>query len=200
MSESALEQERSVGPTETEKALGPIRVSLHSSTQLFSSIDPSPFVERNLDHAAERFIVNWARTLPRRSPFELELRLFEAPTSHDACEREIHEAVHLHFTRRADYMTRELHELLRRGRRSLVIGVVFITACLLSSNAATRLFPGAVGAVISEGLKVAGWVAMWQPVNVFLYGWWPITGERRLFRRLSKMKVHVRAPGQGAAR
>jgi hypothetical protein len=194
MSEPVLEQERSVGPEEGHKADGPIRVSLHSSTQLFSSIDPSPFVERNLDHAAERFIVNWAKALPRRSPFELEVRLLEAPTSQDACERDICEAVHLHFTRRADSLTRELHELLRRGRRSLVIGVVFITVCLLASNAATRLFPGTVGAVISEGLKVAGWVAMWQPVNIFLYGWWPITGERQLFRRLGKMKVRVQAP------
>jgi hypothetical protein len=199
MTGPVLQQERAAGPDEHNhhQVRGPIRVSLHSSTQLFSSIDPSPFVERNLDHAAERYILNWARSLPRKSPLELEVRLLEAPTSHDACERDIFEAVHLHFTRRADMLTRELHELLRRGRRSLVIGLVFLTMCLLAADAASRLTSGHVKIVAQEGFRVAGWVALWQPMNIFLYGWWPITGERRLFQRLSKMKVRVRAPAAG---
>ncbi len=37
-----------------------IRISLRSPDQLFNSIGPPPFRERDLDEAAERFILNWA--------------------------------------------------------------------------------------------------------------------------------------------
>ena len=31
----------------------------------------------------------------------------------------------------------------------------------------------------------------WRPLEVFLYDWWPILGEIRLFDRLSQMPVHI---------
>jgi hypothetical protein len=192
LSSEILEQDRAAAPTTAPAREGRIRISLHHSTQLFSSIDPSPFVERNLDHAAERFIVNWAREQPRNRDLQLEIALLDEPDPDDACEREITEAVRLHFGRRADGRTRELRELLRRGRRSLLIGVVFLSVCLLAGDIAAERLAGRLGTVMKEGMTVAGWVAMWQPMNIFLYGWWPITGERQLFRRLSRMAVRLR--------
>ena len=32
---------------------------------------------------------------------------------------------------------------------------------------------------------------MWRPLEVFLYDWWPILGEVRLFDRLSQMPVRI---------
>lgn len=45
---------------------------------------------------------------------------------------------------------------------------------------------------LSEGLLILGWVAMWRPVEVFLYDWWPEFGRRRLFLRIAGMSVEVR--------
>jgi hypothetical protein len=41
--------------------------------QLFNSIHPSPFHERDLDESAERFITNWASDLPRNTELSLEI-------------------------------------------------------------------------------------------------------------------------------
>jgi hypothetical protein len=41
----------------------------------------------------------------------------------------------------------------------------------------------------SEGLSILGWVAMWRPVEIFLYDWWPEIGKRRLFDRLASMPI-----------
>ena len=46
-------------------------------------------------------------------------------------------------------------------------------------------------AVIREGLLIGGWVAMWRPLEVFLYDWWPIRAEAHLFDRLSQMPVKM---------
>ena len=45
--------------------------------------------------------------------------------------------------------------------------------------------------VVSESLLIGGWVAMWKPLEVFLYEWWPIRAEARLYTRLSEMPVRV---------
>ncbi len=50
----------------------------------------------------------------------------------------------------------------------------------------------AVSRVLDEGLVIAGWVAMWGPIDVFLYGWWPIASKRRLLARLARIDVEVR--------
>jgi hypothetical protein len=47
------------------------------------------------------------------------------------------------------------------------------------------------GGVIGESLLIGGWVAMWRPLEIFLYEWWPIRAEARLFERLSRMIVRV---------
>jgi len=47
--------------------------------------------------------------------------------------------------------------------------------------------------VACTSLSIAGWVAMWRPMELFLYGWWPIRGEARLYDRLAVMPVRIRS-------
>jgi hypothetical protein len=48
-----------------------------------------------------------------------------------------------------------------------------------------------MSALIRESMVIGGWVAMWRPLEIFLYDWWPILAERKLFDRLSEMRVSV---------
>ena len=43
-----------------------IEVRVDDISQLFDTLDPFPFRERDLDAHAEEFIVGWARELPRK--------------------------------------------------------------------------------------------------------------------------------------
>jgi hypothetical protein len=38
---------------------------------------------------------------------------------------------------------------------------------------------------------IGAWVALWRPIEIFLYDWWPIRAEARLFDRLSQMEVRT---------
>jgi hypothetical protein len=42
-------------------------------------------------------------------------------------------------------------------------------------------------------MLIAGWVAMWRPLQIFLYDWWPLRRRNRVFGKLSAMPVLVRA-------
>ena len=42
-----------------------------------------------------------------------------------------------------------------------------------------------------EGLTIGGWVAMWRPMEIYLYSWWPLQRRGRIFEKMSQMKVEV---------
>jgi hypothetical protein len=46
-----------------------------------------------------------------------------------------------------------------------------------------------------ESFSIGGWVAMWRPMEVFLYAWWPVRAEARLYDRLSAMPVTIADAG-----
>jgi hypothetical protein len=87
---------------------------------------------------------------------------------------------------------RRLRQLFRRGRTSLAIGVTFLATSLLIGDVVARLLGDRrIGEIIRESLLIGGWVAMWRPLEVFLYDWWPIRADARLADRLSAMPVRI---------
>jgi hypothetical protein len=87
---------------------------------------------------------------------------------------------------------RSLRRLMRRGVMSLVIGIAFLAAIFgLVHLVGQILGEGAVALLSREGLIIVGWVAMWRPLEIFLYDWWPILGDKRIRERLSRMDVRV---------
>jgi hypothetical protein len=51
-----------------------IELRVDEIAQLFHTLDPFPFRERDLDREAEEFIVGWARELPTDQPIKARLR------------------------------------------------------------------------------------------------------------------------------
>jgi hypothetical protein len=45
--------------------------------------------------------------------------------------------------------------------------------------------------LLKESLLIGGWVAMWRPMQIFLYEWWPIIRKGRIYRNLARAMVHV---------
>jgi len=46
--------------------------------------------------------------------------------------------------------------------------------------------------VVQEGLLIIGWVAMWRPLELLLYDWWPLLQKLRLYARMGRMPVELR--------
>ena len=159
--------------------------------QLFNSMDPSPFHEKDLDDDAEEFIVGWAQEFPRRDPVSLVVHVNQLPAREDA-QHLLETAVHNYFAYRAKVNRFEFRHLLKEGRTSLIIGLVFLGACLLTSEWLLRKQAGSLSIIARESLVIAGWVAMWRPIRIFLYDWWPVLRRGRLYEKLSRMHVEVR--------
>ncbi len=171
------------------KGVNRIELDLRDIHQLFNSMDPSPFHEKDLDADAEEFIVSWAQEFPLPAPVALAVHLRE-PLGPGTSQAAIEQAVRHYFTYRADLNRLELKRLLDQGRASLAIGLLFLTACLLGVGL-LRPQSGAATGVLRESLTIAGWVAMWRPMQIYLYDWWPLARRGRIFEKMSRMKVEI---------
>lgn len=173
-----------------------IELRVDNIAQLFHTLDPFPFRERDLDREAEEYIVSWARELPREQPIKIIVYL---PTeeAHGSTASELGQSFQRYFNYRAGVRQRELKELLRVGRLSLSIGVPILVACLILAHLASALWVDATyRRLVEESFLILGWVANWRPLEIFLYDWWPIARRRDLYRRLAKADVIARASAQ----
>ena len=173
-----------------------IELSLRDVDQLFNTMDPSPFHEKDLDHDAEEFIVSWAQEFHRHEAVALIVHLEKLPAGHDA-RRLVEQAVHHYFAYRARMNRLEFKRLMKQGRMSLFVGLSFLGLCLLTIELLALNRPGAIPNFFSQSLTIAGWVAMWRPMEIYLYEWWPLRRFGRILDKLSRMPVEVRQQTRG---
>ncbi len=170
-----------------------IAVRAHTIGQLFNSLDPSPFREKDLDAGVEEFVVGWVRELPKAAAFTIVVHLPPEEAAKPEAAR-VGEAFAYYFSDRARVAQQDLRELFRVGRRFLGIGVVVLAVCLVASQTAARLMPNEVAArVVEESLIIVGWVANWRPIEIYLYDWLPIRRRIQLFQRIAAATVQVKA-------
>lgn len=177
--------------TPAAAAPGRIELRLKALDQFFDSLDPAPFHEKDLDHDAEEFIVSWAREYPPDTPLLFVLHLPEHQRPLDP-EHTVRDAIRNYFHYRAQLSQMELRRLLQLGRTSLVVGLAFLCACMGARFLLEHLGEGDLLQIVQEGLLIIGWVAMWRPLEILLYDWWPVRRRRRTFENLSRMQVEVR--------
>lgn len=168
-----------------------IEIRLDNIMQLFNSLDPFPFHGRDLDRDAEEYIVGAAREFALKTPLKLVLYLASA-TAEDPSNHELERAIHHYFLYKAQATDRKLRLTLRQGRLSLMIGLAFLFACLSLISLIGNLGASPLSKLIQEGLLIGGWVALWRPIEIFLYDWWPIRDERNIYAKLSLIEVELR--------
>ncbi|MEX2208372.1 MAG: hypothetical protein WEF50_19305 [Myxococcota bacterium] len=167
-----------------------IELKLRDINQLFHTLDPSPFRERSLDEGAETFVVSWARDLPHKADLELLVHVPD-PGPDDELRAQVETAVQSHFQYLAEVKRREFRQLMARGRTSLLIGLTFLAVCMIVGNALTGVGSSALFQFGRESLLIGGWVAMWRPIEIFLYDWWGVRRQQRDYERLGRMPVRL---------
>ena len=172
-----------------------IELNLRDTSRLFNSMDPSPFVEKDLDDDADEFIMSWAQEFPHAAPVKLRIYLEQWPAE-DPNEL-IRKAVHNYFAHRATLTELEFSRLMKQGRATLAIGLVFLAGCFIAIRTLLAGDSATWAGMLRESLTIAGWVAMWRPMQIYLYDWWPLRRKGQIYRKLSLMPVEVcRQPPQ----
>lgn len=189
MTDKALE---ALYPVEGESRL--IAIKLAEARQLFNTLDPAPFHMRELDAEAAAWLLDAGRELRRERQIKIVLYL-PAPDPRIR-DDDMRAAIRHYFHYRAMKYRQQLRHLFRIGRQSLLVGIGFLVICDLIAR---YLLAGPAEhlGMIRTGVSILGWVAMWKPVEIFLYEWWPLRQDERTCEKLmtAPMEVRERKPG-----
>lgn len=186
---TAMKSERTAYRIENDHAL--IEIRLHTVRQLFHTLDPAPFNEKDLDDNAAEYIEQACHEAGRRSRVRLVVHL-PAEEAQGESARTLPESIHNYFAYREIQLGKEIARLMRYGATSLAIGLVFLIACIVLRQTLDAHPTFVDQSIVDEGLLILGWVAMWRPIEVLLYDWWPIARRRKVMRRLAAIAVEVR--------
>ncbi len=180
-------QRSSRSPSKSDVAT--LALQIADLRQLFNSMDPAPFHERDLDPTAVAYILNWASQLPASRSLALNVQAGRGFGPEEDTGA-LGAAVSDFFLRRSCDARLQLRELFRTGRISLLIGFAFLAVAILVGDFVAGAVNETYAELVRESFVIGGWVALWRPLEIFLYQWWPILGQVRLYRRLSQMSVH----------
>jgi len=176
-----------------------VELVLHSVAQLFNSLDPAPFHEKELDTEAEDYLYTLVDNIPYAREVEMVVYLpflLVTPENRDA----IVLGVRNHFKYKATKTQSEQRRLFRTGRGVLAIGLVVLFFSLLVRQILPEFPDSPTNRMLQEAFLIVGWVALWQPVSTFLYDWWPLYYKRRMYGKIASMNVFVHPIPEGGIR
>jgi hypothetical protein len=161
-----------------EGGLHVIDVRLDSIETMFDNRDPAPFRKRDLDPDLVEYLLAAAEDV---DDFRVMFHLGKPEQAH-----EVEPAFRAHMQYELDRIDRRIRHQRRAGQVVLLIGVAVLVATIGASQVVGE-FPGSNA--VKELLLLASWVVMWRPLDTLVYGWLPLTRQRKLLRRLCAANV-----------
>jgi hypothetical protein len=162
-----------------------IELRLQQIEQLFDTLDPAPFHDKSLDRRVEAYLLDSAGEHGDREPLAVVLH---GPASLQAHVPDIAAAIHSHFEL-AHRQAESRHRRRRRvGNLAMLAGTTTLAAVLLLRHWLAEV-PEPFGEVLSEGLLILAWVALWRPIETIGFDSWESRQQRRILRRLAQVPV-----------
>lgn len=161
-----------------------VRIELANLGELFQAPDPDPFSGRPHAESGVDRILNVVR--PRRRGAISATIILPASERAPDLEARTRAALEVYCNARIGTTDNNKASLRQEGISTLWRGLFFLALCLLGSRLVgePRFLPGIFGRFLDEGFIIAGWVALWYPLDVLLYQHWLLTREKRLYEQL----------------
>lgn len=181
------------GPTSRISAQGEIVLTLSAREDLFSVPDLDPFEGQFATTSGIERISRKLAAMPLGGqPPHLCLRLPEDEITPQAVD-ETRRALQAFSAAELEQINERRAALSRERLRSTIAGLAFLALCLALSTTieGLELLPDWMSWFMVEGLVIGGWVALWHPLELWLYAGWPLRHEDRVMRALAEMPVRV---------
>ena len=173
-----------------------VTISLKTADQLFVAPEVNPLAEDETELLGEPAL---ARVLKKTEPGffrggKLRLTVLLPPDqiTPDLPEQ-VDAALHRYCQARIADNRLHIRRIIWSGLRMSPFGLIFLgvsmgLSALFSSQMLTFISEG-LNNLLSEGLVVFGWIALWNPVNAFLYDWVPLWRANQVYHYMMTMEI-----------
>jgi hypothetical protein len=166
-----------------------VRLELATLNELFVAPEADPLAGRPHGESGVNRILNELRPTPNRD-VHATLVLPASERTVDL-ESRCRNALQRYCDARIAHLANDRRSLWHEGRATLWRGVLFLVLCMLGSRVVgdPKFLHPVIARFLDEGFVIAGWVALWYPLDALLYQHWPLTRERRLHGRVRTMRI-----------
>ena len=111
----------------------------------------------------------------------------------DRLEEKIRAALIRYCDAKVDENQQALNKVKRKAPRALLYSLVIVSIGLTLGGLAlnANFLLETLQILISNGLTIFAWVALWEPAGIYLYEWLPIVREKRLYRLLKTLDLSL---------
>ncbi len=192
---SPASRQNRTGPISRISAEGEIILTLSAREDLFTVPDLDPFEGQFATTSGIERISRKLAGMPLRGqPPGLCLRLPADEITPNAAD-EARRALQAFAAAELEQLAERRAALSRERFRATIVGLIFLAACLALSTSieGLELLPGWLSWFMVEGVMIGGWVALWHPLELWLYEGWPLRHDERVMRTLAEMPVQIEA-------
>jgi hypothetical protein len=168
-----------------------VRIDLSDPRELFEAAEFDPISGQPYAESGLERILNHIRPRADR-PVRATLRLPAAARTPDL-ESRLRTGLQRYCDIRSGQIANDIASLRQEGLATLWRGLLFLALCMLGSRILgdPKYLATILARFLDEGLVIAGWVALWYPLDALLYQHWPLNRERRLYGRLREMDLNL---------
>jgi hypothetical protein len=171
-----------------------IKIDLNNIEELFGQPSADPFDPKSRYIPGIEEIVNRLKLLSTRQRREQQILITLPQQLNDAnLEEKTQAALCRYCDARVEKSRQDLEHVKRKGPRALMYSVIIIivgftlAGLLMNSGILSDTFR----VILSNGLTIFAWVALWEPAGIYLYQWIPLARDRRLYRLLKELDLSV---------
>jgi hypothetical protein len=148
-----------------------------------------PLSENPVYESGIRQIFEELRTRHFTEPAEIKIYLPKSKMPTD--QKKLLQSIKKYCEHKIHLSDLELINNKWEGKKAAISGITFLAICVTLSVTAgyIEFLPELLSTFISEGFLVVGWVGMWRPAEIFLYGWWPFWKNKKIYEKIASTKV-----------
>lgn len=162
-----------------------VHIDLDTYRDVYSEWDFSPLINRDLDEDLIEYIYTCSKEIGLKRSMAL---VFHMPESLKDYVKELRsiEGYHRYFNYKLRMLKYKTWENRRQGLLLVVLGVVLL---ILSSFSHLLSLEPLVEEVLSEGLMIGAWVAMWETFTILFFGTAEDRHMIRHYKRLNEIPI-----------
>lgn len=165
-----------------------IKLQLQNINELLR-LPVSSYIKSTLQTDAEEFIIEEAEALPLKAPINIKVHLALSEVKY---KDDIAPAIRRHFSYRREQSQKEYKRIFKYGWRILFIALGLLAVIFSITEIAFYYMPDNKPVrFIHESFIILSWVALWRPLELLLYEWYPVKTDINLYSRLENSSVEV---------
>ncbi len=172
-----------------------IDLKISSPSEIYNPLDPDPDAEKDLNSSTVEYFLQAMEEVSsdERDRAKIVLYLENSLYQNEGLRSSMEHAIPSYFKKR---LSVEYHKYLQeqeKGRRYLIRGMIFLIACIVLSSIIITVFGSSdVVYAIGQSFVVIGWVALWKPVEFYLYDNRDLKNHLNILHDLSSSPIESR--------